>query len=318
MDKRLVGLDALRGVAALMVLAIHSGIPIAGGGRAVDLFFAISGFVMAMCYEDRLRGGLKPRDFLKRRFMRLWPLLAISVVLGSAAAFHQGVPLKSIAMSLPTILLFLPSIPYGDKLFFINIPAWSLHFELIANVVHAFFLQRLRNSHLLAVFVILSALSIVVAIEQGSIQSGASTGRYWMAMPHCLASYVAGILVFRYRISFRISAAIAVAALLPVAALSTLHLALSVMFVLVFAPLLVAVAAGGDVWGGKWLGAISYPLYCVHSSMLTFFGKTWGVPVSIVVAILLALIFEPTLRRRRTSNSAQEPLTTRPPLEATT
>ena len=83
-------LDGLRGVAALVVIWYHvfEGFATSPldqkfnhGYLAVDFFFILSGFVVGYAYDDRwkgrpgdasgVRGGMRIRDFLKRRLVRL-------------------------------------------------------------------------------------------------------------------------------------------------------------------------------------------------------------------------------------------------------
>ena len=60
-------LDGLRGMAALAVLVLHLP-PLSGfvfhAYLAVDLFFIMSGFVIAHAYEERLLGGWSPGAFI--------------------------------------------------------------------------------------------------------------------------------------------------------------------------------------------------------------------------------------------------------------
>src|SRR5690348_12833235 len=89
--KRLNGLDALRGVAALVVAFHHLSVISVSRGLgelpflAVDLFFVISGFVMARTYEERLQTTLSTPRFILLRYKRLWLPLAIGTMLGMIA-----------------------------------------------------------------------------------------------------------------------------------------------------------------------------------------------------------------------------------------
>jgi peptidoglycan/LPS O-acetylase OafA/YrhL len=79
-------LEGLRGLAALLVALFHAyvygrwgGLPAQWGVLAqawlfVDLFFVISGFVMAAAYGDRLRTPAMLASYMVRRFFRLYPL----------------------------------------------------------------------------------------------------------------------------------------------------------------------------------------------------------------------------------------------------
>ena len=98
-DQRLRSLDGLRGVAILLVMGFHyfyafaipsnhtdlypygdkfAGFPVFRYGYlGVELFFMISGFVIALTLE----GCKTPREFVVRRFARIWPpLLFCSIV----------------------------------------------------------------------------------------------------------------------------------------------------------------------------------------------------------------------------------------------
>src|ERR1700722_12878203 len=90
------GLDGLRGVAALFVAMRHisffHNLGVHGGYLAVDLFFVLSGFVIANAYEARLAGGPSAPRFLVLRYVRLWPVYALGAGLGLIAAALQGLP----------------------------------------------------------------------------------------------------------------------------------------------------------------------------------------------------------------------------------
>ncbi len=82
MKKRLQELDALRGIAALLVVGfhytMHRDISSYGwelGVTGVDLFFIISGFVIFMSAQKIDR----PFDFIRRRFFRLFPVYWVIV-----------------------------------------------------------------------------------------------------------------------------------------------------------------------------------------------------------------------------------------------
>lgn len=114
--KRLYGLDALRGVAALAVVIWHwqhfydiSGVWLKGwhyeaepffqmlwplylqGWAAVDIFFALSGYVFFWLYAEKVAAGKIPATaFAWKRLSRLYPLhiLSLLLVVVLQAAFH--------------------------------------------------------------------------------------------------------------------------------------------------------------------------------------------------------------------------------------
>lgn len=73
---RLTELDALRGIAAVMVLLLHFKL-FKFGSSGVDLFFIISGFVIFMSIERY--STLK--DFWRSRFIRLFPSYWLSILI---------------------------------------------------------------------------------------------------------------------------------------------------------------------------------------------------------------------------------------------
>lgn len=76
-------LDGLRGVAVLMVLALHASFSWArGGGLGVDLFFVLSGFLITslLRQEWERRGKIDLRAFYARRALRLIPALTLLLI----------------------------------------------------------------------------------------------------------------------------------------------------------------------------------------------------------------------------------------------
>jgi hypothetical protein len=80
-------LDGLRGVAMMVVVLFHAGIIFGAwvpgfGYLAVDLFFALSGFVLSHAYDNRFVAGMRVAEFLYLRVVRLYPLYFLGLVLG--------------------------------------------------------------------------------------------------------------------------------------------------------------------------------------------------------------------------------------------
>lgn len=115
---RLRSVQVLRGVAALAVVAHHAFPGTRIGAAGVDLFFVISGFIMATCGPGR-----SPGEFLASRAWRVYPLWLIAVTPWLLMSPH----------SLLEIVRSLTLWPvYGDR--FLD-PAlgvgWTLSFELL-------------------------------------------------------------------------------------------------------------------------------------------------------------------------------------------
>jgi peptidoglycan/LPS O-acetylase OafA/YrhL len=75
---RVPALDGLRGVAILAVIGIHMGL-LRGGRAGVDIFFAISGYLITsiLLMEYSRTGAIRLLDFYRRRAVRLLPALIV-------------------------------------------------------------------------------------------------------------------------------------------------------------------------------------------------------------------------------------------------
>jgi peptidoglycan/LPS O-acetylase OafA/YrhL len=148
--KRYDVLDGMRGVAAICVMVMHASGALGNSIIAVDLFFILSGFVIAHSYGGRVDMGLG--KFMRRRLIRPYPMFLLGMALGwlsLAVAHHLGttsISGREIAASVLTNALYLPyvaqqAIVPNLPIFPANPPAWSLFFELVANL---FFLPLMK------------------------------------------------------------------------------------------------------------------------------------------------------------------------------
>jgi peptidoglycan/LPS O-acetylase OafA/YrhL len=88
-SERVVGLDALRALAVVLVVAYHvfpAALP--GGFLGVDVFFVVSGFIITTLLLRELTGTrrIRLREFWRRRARRLLPALGVVVVVCVVAA----------------------------------------------------------------------------------------------------------------------------------------------------------------------------------------------------------------------------------------
>ena len=168
--ERLHALDGLRGVAAMGVMAMHaqlSVMPVALGYLAVDLFFLLSGYVIARSYEPRLRSGaMGVTAYAAVRLERLYPMLALGGLVGLGLYAAGLSPFRAsgggeLLVAMVGQFLLIPFLTPGFSFVF-NGAQWSIVLELLANLAHATALPALGN-RLLAGVVIVSALGLVMA-----------------------------------------------------------------------------------------------------------------------------------------------------------
>ncbi|MDB5937705.1 MAG: acyltransferase, partial [Polaromonas sp.] len=155
--KQFIGVQILRFVAAMLVVVMHIteaiSVRITGAGPdhywsagaiGVDIFFVISGFVMAMS-TARLPAGNQTNwqaawIFMKRRLLRIAPLYwfytllkAALVLILPSLALRSSIDMQHLLAS----MLFIPALsPWG--LVQPTLPVgWTLNFEMLFYVVFA-------------------------------------------------------------------------------------------------------------------------------------------------------------------------------------
>jgi peptidoglycan/LPS O-acetylase OafA/YrhL len=299
-----VTLDALRGVAALPVVYIHTerlfgwGM-VQHGHLAVDFFFLLSGFVMTYVYQERLDQGWSAASFLKARILRLYPLYILGTVAGIVflvlqtryGKSHFSLSLLGELALLGLLFLPAPPLPLLAKapvdLYLFNTPAWSLFYELVANLLHAVFLKR-KSFTVLACIVIGFAVALLgFSIHFDGLRFGAEREQYLGGACRVLFAYPCGILAYRIWSSgkgrFALSPLL-IAALL----MATLTVPVPENFNGIYEWLTVTVAFPFLLLAGatnqppkrfarlsQWLGATSYPLYILHVPIFRFFEQIW-------------------------------------------
>lgn len=307
-----VVLDGLRGVTALMVLVFHvydvcSPNLVPHGYLAVDLFFVLSGFVIAYAYDDRWASGLTFGQFIRRRLIRLHPMVLVAGLLGGMAFLVQGwkmwdgteVSLLWGVVAIVCGMLLVPTLPGAPtevrgmgEFFPTNGPLWSLFYEYIGNVLYALLLRRL-STRWLALIATASGLCVLQAsLSCGYLGVGwsAASEGWWYGFVRMLFPYTVGTLMARQfrpvkvRHAFWLcSLLILLAGFMPVFGgermpwLNGLYdfLCASVLF-----PLIVWMGASQLVTDAftlrlsQRLGDLSYPLYAIHFPfMLLLFGE---------------------------------------------
>ncbi|MBD2769954.1 acyltransferase [Hymenobacter sp. BT664] len=170
MNKRIISIQLLRALACLLVLVVHlaSFNPLTnlqfGGGIGVDIFFIISGFIIAGSVEG-LPAKRPIYTFLVNRFSRVVPyyyLLTLVYVTGVYVAFRVHASAGEFMRS----FLFLPM---GKDP--VHPVGWSLNHEIFFYAFVAFALLLTRNMKRIAtLFLLLLLVLQFVPLQLGIIK----------------------------------------------------------------------------------------------------------------------------------------------------
>ncbi|MBJ6143545.1 acyltransferase [Hymenobacter sp. BT559] len=298
-------LDGLRGVAAITVVCFHlfeayatSHVDqrINHGYLAVDFFFILSGFVVGYAYDDRWN-TLTIKSFLKRRFIRLHPMVVLGAIIGASIFYLQGCVAWDVSkVSAPRLLVatllnagLFPAAPSFEvrgvgEMFPLNGPSWSLLFEYIGTILYALLLRKLPTKALAGVVLAagcgLAAFAIWGPYGDVCVGFALTPDNMLGGFLRLLFSFSAGLLLSRVFVPIRVKGAFWLGGLALVALAATPrvggteHLWLNGLYdtlcCVVFFPLLVYLGASGQTTDSattrvcKFLGDISYPLYMVH------------------------------------------------------
>jgi peptidoglycan/LPS O-acetylase OafA/YrhL len=171
----------------------------------VDLFFAISGFVIAYVYHERALTLKGYAVFLQRRVGRLVPLhwltLAISLAIWSVSSL-AGYPGKNPPSLLPaciadTALLLHSFVPCGNNMFFNGI-SWSISSEMVMYtlVFPLIAVLAVRHRFTPLLFGMASLLLIIwLDIDSSPVKSWVDLSGVLRALP----SFVLGAALFYHR-----------------------------------------------------------------------------------------------------------------------
>ena len=312
-------LDGLRGVAALMVIWYHvfEGYAFAGGTTidtfnhgylAVDFFFILSGFVIGYAYDDRWGKNFTMKDFIKRRLIRLHPMVIMGAVVGAITFYIQGsvqwdgthIGISMVMLSLLCTIFFIPAMPGvgyevrgNGEMFPLNGPCWSLFFEYIGNILYALFIRRLSNKALTIVVVLLGVALASFAIFNVSGYGNIGVGwtldgvNFIGGTLRMLFPFSMGMLLSRNFKPVKLRGAFWICTIIMIALFAVPYLegakpfcvngAYEVFCVIVAFPILVWLGASGTTTDKKstvickFLGDISYPVYVVHYPIMYLF-----------------------------------------------
>jgi peptidoglycan/LPS O-acetylase OafA/YrhL len=296
--QRFAVLDGLRGVAALAVVAYHAGINVHLRGvllvkanPAVDLFFCISGFVLAHAHDkDIMSGVLTSARFALSRWLRFLPVILLGGLIGLAAILAEPAQFPLIydstdnttafSVGLFVRSLFLIPTVISSQLIWINDVYWSLCIELIVNIFYAFIGYRSRQKYVwlvwlgsvLALIAMFAWFDTIQLIPMSPVRSVGSLLRGF-------ASFFAGVLVYKLWLRgtrardvnpWLLAGLVALPMLFPYSA-PWFMVPFDSLFILAVFPMVVWLGASSTTRFDRAFavaGEASFPLYATHVPIL--------------------------------------------------
>lgn len=167
--RSLTGITSLRGLAAMLVLVVHSFLILGYSQQysknfeltniGVDIFFVLSGFIMAFAHWDDFGKGTKSVSlFIKKRVVRIYPMYLIITLLTAIILYiapHLFYAMKYSNELVLKSILFIPS-EIGTGTSLILAVAWTLAFEIVFYIIFAICLIPHRKAGLIATITALS------------------------------------------------------------------------------------------------------------------------------------------------------------------
>lgn len=299
-------LDAVRGLAALAVFLYHLKTfvyPDTELGHAhyfsksylaVDLFFLMSGLVIARSYEDRLLSNIMTfKEFFWVRLLRLYPLYIAGLGLGIGYVLfrwlikheYSGSP-SELTLSLILNAFFIPDFSNNKGMFAFDPAAWSLSLEWIINIIYAAIAVKFSTRFLCAVAGIGALLLVASGIYAGSLDLGWASENFSGGFVRILYSFTVGVLIYRlmkkYEVPIKLNALLLLLPVLCVLVIpmpeNTIYFDLT-LAILGF-PLFVYFACTSHVSGFfkrsfSLSGQISYSLYILHTPLIMWVAGAW-------------------------------------------
>jgi peptidoglycan/LPS O-acetylase OafA/YrhL len=286
-------LDGLRGLAAFAVMIYHytqhNGLHYFGGAwGAVDLFFILSGFVIAHSYTEKISNGMSFQQFLSIRLIRLAPLYTFGLALGLTAIVITVSTTPEVSISSKEIikagllgLVWLPyfnnlSWPFGNEsivgpVFPLNDPAWSLFFELIVNIAFFVYVQRFKKIPQIKFVCTAIFIFLFCTFVFRQTNPGWGVTNFIFGFPRVIAEFFGGALIYATGIhKKRFSTPFVLfIGTVTFCGFLTRNSQIALICSLILVPLTVIVLSTITVNATakpvcSFLGDISYPLYIIH------------------------------------------------------
>ena len=225
-------LDGMRGIAAVIVMLYHiiakfnpncSLLP-TNAFIAVDFFFVLSGYVICHSYGDKILNGMGAGEYISRRVARLFPMMALGLLLGSPALYIIMAENHSVYGGLKEIVVgdlynifFIPYLNFDEYpeilaeppelIFPADSPLWSISFEMLASLLFVRLICS-RRASLIKICYLSFSVMVLTSFLHGTpivdnnvfdIERGWRTMNIWGGLPRVLFGFTLGMIIYQIR-----------------------------------------------------------------------------------------------------------------------
>lgn len=295
--RRFIALDSIRGICACLVALFHikstgfitNTSLVANSWLFVDLFFVLSGFVIAAGYGERLANGYSIRRFMFLRLGRVYPL-HVAVLLMFLSMELAGLMFGTWGMS-ARIPFSEPRTPYelftslalvqifaGHGSLVWNGPSWSIAAEVWTYLAGALAL-RFFGARILPILCVAALAALTLLALGGDSAWNPATG---FTFVRCIYGFSLGMIgwelfttrLSNVQISFPVATAIEIVTVAACAAFVSTNVAPLACPPLFFVAVLVFSLEGGavsrlfELRPFQIIGLLSYSIYMIHTFVI--------------------------------------------------
>ena len=282
--RRFEYIDSLRGIAILLVVAVHAGqivfhpgvyaSVVSLGAYGVQLFFIVSALTLFLSYEQRqlIDKASTNKYFFIRRFARIAPAFYLAICLYTLSFFVKNYILLGSpgTISWANLLVFASflSVFCPPSMFYLPFGGWTIEIEMFFYLFIPFLFKIISNIRRAVLFFVLSWFGY--AALNYSLFSHGPWYEYssYMLFPSQLPVFAIGILVFHIIRKFTLKVTRPYLSLILLLAYLVLALFLSSRMVFLSESVLVSIFCGGLV-----LLMSAYPIRLLQNRVTEFFGK---------------------------------------------
>ncbi len=208
MNKKFLSLETFRGIAALMIAALHFDVnsPLVNhslaNGFFVHFFFTLSGFVIYHNYKDKIQNFNLLKKFIIKRFWRLYPLhlffLIIFLLIEILKYYLKniyGLEANNQAFSKNDTYAFISNLLLIHTFlinYTFNTPSWSISAEFITYI---FFAALIFYNKKILLILLITLSVLIFRLNQDSYFGISHSG--YLSLIDCIYCFFCGIISYK-------------------------------------------------------------------------------------------------------------------------